>query len=101
MDKKNFASLMEDHTPPGPSTHALRPLSPFRSGRRSGSCRGDDTGLGSDPDLGQDHQAELSCVYVSGCRLPPRVLLGLTMFAEPKKHPWRTVHGRGSSSGPP
>lgn len=108
MDKKHFASLMEDHSP-GPSTDALRPLSPFRNRRRSGTHGEDEantygtsshTGLGPDLDLGQDHQAELSCVYVSSCHLPPSALLGLTMRAELKKRPWKTVHDTGSSSGP-
>ncbi|KAL2130443.1 hypothetical protein VTI74DRAFT_6389 [Chaetomium olivicolor] len=66
MDKKHFASLMEDHSP-RPSTSALRPLSPFRTGRRSMTRSGDgSTGTtpshpGLDLDLNQD-QPVLSCV---------------------------------------
>ncbi|KAJ4300537.1 hypothetical protein N0V88_003215 [Collariella sp. IMI 366227] len=46
-NKKHFSSLLEDHSP-RPSTSALRPLSPFRTGRRS-MTRGQD-------------QSVLSCV---------------------------------------
>ncbi|KAK4241958.1 hypothetical protein C8A03DRAFT_11827 [Achaetomium macrosporum] len=65
--KKHFASLMEDDSP-RPSTTALRPLSPFRNGRRSWARSGDggSTCLGASQagpelDLNQD-QGVLSCV---------------------------------------
>ncbi|GAB1318691.1 hypothetical protein MFIFM68171_08901 [Madurella fahalii] len=71
MDKKkHFASLMEDHSP-DPSVEALRSLSPFRNGTRSGTGSGDGgstcatpshSGLGFDLDLDQDQQPVLSCV---------------------------------------
>ncbi|KAK4100898.1 hypothetical protein N658DRAFT_472464 [Parathielavia hyrcaniae] len=69
--KKPFASLLEDHSPgPEPSTSALRPLSPFRTGCRPGSRDGDGRGTHatsshSGPDLDLDLsqvQAALSCV---------------------------------------
>ncbi|KAK4121715.1 hypothetical protein N657DRAFT_647909 [Parathielavia appendiculata] len=68
--KKPFTSLLEDQSSgPGPSASALRPLSPFRTGRRSSETRsGDGRGThaapshsGLDLDLSQD-QAALSCV---------------------------------------
>ncbi|KAL2021327.1 hypothetical protein VTK56DRAFT_7298 [Thermocarpiscus australiensis] len=70
MEKKHFASLLEDHSP-GPGAGVLRPLSPFRNGRRSGSRGGDGgspygstshTGLDLKLDLDQDQQQVLSCV---------------------------------------
>ncbi|KAL2258566.1 hypothetical protein VTK26DRAFT_8079 [Humicola hyalothermophila] len=58
MDKKHYSSLLEDHSP-GPSVPALRPLSPFRNGRRSGSR--DRDGGTTNLNLNQDQPA-LSCV---------------------------------------
>lgn len=79
MDKKHFASLMEDHSP-DPGVAALRPLSPFRNGTRSGTGPGDGRSACATPshpgldlglDLDQDQQPVLSCVYVSSRRPLP------------------------------
>lgn len=79
MDKKKyFASLMEDHSP-DPSVAALRPLSPFGNGGRSGTgagAEGSACASSSRPgfalDLDQDQQPVLSCVYVLSQSSSPR-----------------------------